>query len=276
MRVKELSNISGVSVRTLQWYDKIGLLTPDKTDNNYREYTEADVDRLQEILFFRKLNFKLKEIQRLMKSDDYSRQEALVFQKAMLTKYIEDLTAVLGILDASIENTAFQMEGEARMKKSDQTDKGKDKLKVTQQGKDRSKPNLTNEEKFKGLNFDNNPYEAEARQKWGDKVDRSKELIHSKSDMEKAVMSDEMAAIFTGFAKLAGTDPQSAEVQALTKRFHEFLNSNIGSFYNKEVFKGLGLMYLEDGRFTETLDKYGAGTAKLMSEAMAFYSDTSL
>ncbi len=271
MRVKELSRISGVSVRTLQFYDKIGLLTPDKTDNNYREYTEEDMDRLQEILFFRKLNFKLKDITRLMQSDAYSRQEALIFQKAMLTRYIGDLTAVLGILDASIENTASQMEGE-RMKNRDQKDKQKDK------DQDQGKPSLKikNEEKFKGLNFDNNPYEAEARQKWGDKVDRSKELIHSKSDMEKTAMSDEMTAIFTGFAKLAGNDPQSAEVQALTKRFHEFLNSNIGSFYNKDVFKGLGLMYLEDGRFTETLDKFGEGTAKLMSEAMAYYSDTSL
>ncbi len=250
MKINELSKISGVSIRTLQFYDKNGLLVPKKLENNYREYTDADVDKLQEILFFRKLNFKLKEIKEIMEKDDYSRLEALKFQKEMLEKYLKDLKTVKNTLDESINEMELKLVGGRKMG--------------------------NNKDKFKGLNFDENPYEAEAREKWGNKVDESKKLINSKSSDEKQAMGDAMNGIFADFAKLVGKNPRDEEVQSLTGAFHKFLNENIGSFYNKEVFKGLGQMYVEDERFTENLDKYGIGTAKLMSEAMVYYSDTKL
>lgn len=87
MKVKELAEIAGVSVRTLHHYDKIGLLTPAiDQENGYRNYSDEDVSQLQQILFFRQLNFKLKQIKEIMDSPDYEKQEALQVQRDIILK----------------------------------------------------------------------------------------------------------------------------------------------------------------------------------------------
>ena len=97
--------------------------------------------------------------------------------------------------------------------------------------------------------------------------------IDKKTDEELGDMTARMNDIFQGFAGLRGTDPTSAEAVRLSERFYHLLNNEIGSFYNKEVFKGLGQMYIDDERFTENLDRWGEGTARFMRDAMAHYSD---
>jgi len=73
-KVKELAELSGVSVRTLHWYDRIGLLTPQREENGYRSYSTAQVDRLQEILFYRQMGIPLEEIKMLLSAPDYDRK----------------------------------------------------------------------------------------------------------------------------------------------------------------------------------------------------------
>lgn len=78
MTVHEVSKLAGVSIRTLQYYDKIGLLHPTGyTDAGYRLYDDADLERLQHILLFRELEFPLKDIKAIINSPDFDRSKAL-------------------------------------------------------------------------------------------------------------------------------------------------------------------------------------------------------
>ena len=86
MRIKELAELTGVSVRTLRYYDEIGLLKPSSIDEwtGYRFYDEEALARMQEILFYRELDFSLKSICQILSSPDYDRQKALDEQKRLL------------------------------------------------------------------------------------------------------------------------------------------------------------------------------------------------
>lgn len=86
MTVKEVSSLTGVSIRTLQYYDKIGLLAPaDYTESGYRLYDDTALERLQQILLFRELEFPLKEIRRILSEPDFDRDKALEQQITLLT-----------------------------------------------------------------------------------------------------------------------------------------------------------------------------------------------
>ena len=140
MKVKEVAQLTGVSVRTLHHYDDIGLLTPDGlTEAGYRLYSDDNLATLQQILFFRELGFSLKKIKELLDSPSYDRQEAFEMQRKMLIEERERLDRVI----ETIEKTIQHEKGELGM---------------------------TNEEKFKGFDFSHNPYEQEARDRWGDEA----------------------------------------------------------------------------------------------------------
>lgn len=244
LKINELSRLAGVSVRTLQYYDRIGLLPAAKhPGNGYRIYTAQTIDRLQEILLFRSLGFELKEIGTMIGASTYQRLDALKLQRQLTSRRMDELVQLLKTIDSSIE----ELEEGITMKKED---------------------------KFKGMNFRNNRYEEEAREKWGnEKVDEANARIGAKTDAQLGTMQDQMNEMFAGFAQLRHSDPTGEEAVRLTERFYHFLNKEIGSFYNKEVFKGLGQMYIDDERFTRNLDLWGEGTARFMRDAMANYSD---
>ncbi|ASB67653.1 Mercuric resistance operon regulatory protein [Bacillus velezensis] len=85
MKVKEVAELIGVSIQTLHHYDQIGLLTPQETtDSGYRLYSEENLEQLQQILFFKELDFSLKEIKEIINSPSFNRREALLLQKKML------------------------------------------------------------------------------------------------------------------------------------------------------------------------------------------------
>ena len=85
MNTNEVANLTGVSVRTLHHYDKIGLLCPSRNpENDYREYNEKDLDRLQQILFFKECGFSLAKIQTLLGSPSFDREKAFALQKKYL------------------------------------------------------------------------------------------------------------------------------------------------------------------------------------------------
>lgn len=127
--------------------------------------------------------------------------------------------------------------------------------------------------------FDHSEYDAmrdqyaeEAKARWGntDAYRQSAKRAAKWTEADKARLQKESNEIFFAFAALAGTDPADARVQALVARWKSFISE---SYYDcsNEMLAGLGQMYLEDQRFTENLDKFGAGTAKLMSDAIAVY-----
>ena len=237
MKVKEVSQLTGVSVRTLHHYDDIGLLTPDgSTEAGYRLYSDDNLATLQQILFFRELGFSLKKIKELLDSPSFDRQEAFEMQRKMLIEKRKQLDRMI----ETIEKTIQHGKGELAM---------------------------TNEEKFKGFDFSQNPYEQEARDRWGDEaVDKS----NKKAAKFGPELGEEMNRIYFNLANLRHLDPTSDEAQAGIGEWFEFLNK-MGN-YSLEAFAGLGQMYVDDERFTKNIDKFGEGLAVFMRDAMGVYA----
>lgn len=238
MKVKEVADLVGISVRTLHHYDEIGLLKPDQvTEAGYRVYSQENLETLQQILFFRELGFPLKKIKEILKSPSFDRLKALELQHQMLLEKQRRLDRMI----TTIEKTIQHVKGEIDM---------------------------TNEEKFKGFDFSHNPYEQEARELWGDKaVDEANEKVKKMTDFDKEKFNE----IFQKLAAIRHLAPDSKEAQEGIKEWYDYLNKIAN--YPPEVFKGLGQMYVDDERFTKNIDHFGEGLAKFMKEAMAIYVD---
>ncbi|OCA80846.1 MerR family transcriptional regulator [Pseudobacillus wudalianchiensis] len=243
MKIKEVANIAGISVRALHHYDQIGLLSPtNTTEAGYRLYTDDDLELLQQILFFREIGFPLKKIKEIIYSPSFDRQEALELHQKMLVEKRRRLDQMI----ATVEKTIQHMKGDIPM---------------------------SNKEKFEGFDFSENPYEQEARERWGDQaVDESNAKLANMSKEEQSDLSKSMNAIYTKLAALRHDPPHSEEAQTAIQEWYVFLNK-MGS-YSLDAFKGLGQMYVADERFTKNIDQFGKGLAKFMCEAMAIYADT--
>ncbi|PWA12699.1 MerR family transcriptional regulator [Pueribacillus theae] len=244
LKVKEVAELVGISVRTLHHYDEIGLLTPDKvTESGYRIYSNENLETLQQILFFKELGFPLKKIKEIINRPSFNRQEALELHHKMLLEKRNRLDKMI----ATVEKTMMHLKGEIEM---------------------------TNEEKFEGFDFSHNPYEQEAREKWGDEaVDHANKKVGNMTKDEQEKMSKTMASIFKKLADLRNHSPESKEAQAAIKEWYDFLNNHFGHQYTLDAFKGLGQMYVDDDRFMKNIDKYGEGLAKFMRDAMAAFVD---
>ncbi|NLA57950.1 MAG: MerR family transcriptional regulator [Firmicutes bacterium] len=243
MKVKEVADLVGISVRTLHYYDQIGLLVPDQVnESGYRLYSDKNLEMLQQILFFRELGFPLKKIKEIIENPTFDQQEALVLHRKMLMEKRRRIDQMLETIDKTIRH----LKGEIDM---------------------------TREEKFKGFDFSRNPYEQEARQRWGNEaVDKANTKLGALSKAEQGALADKMNEIYRRLAELRHGSPESDEAQAAIKAWYDLLNSNFGS-YPPEVFKALGQMYVDDERFTANIDQFGEGLAAFMRDAMAYFAD---
>lgn len=238
MTVGEMAALCGVSVRTLHYYDRIGLLRPEQVEENgYRRYGDASVRRLWQILFFRELGFPLREIGQILSAPDYDAQQALRRQRQLLLLERERLERLLASLDAHLKG-----------------DKIMDFKGFDTKDADRARAE----------------YAAEAKARWGntDAWKESQRRDQSRTQEEQAALTEEMNAIFRRFAALAGTDPADPAVQAALENWRMFIDTH---YYpcSEEILAGLGQMYVGDERFRQNLDRFGPGTAELMSAAIA-------
>ena len=233
--IKEFSLLSGVSVRTLHYYDEIGLLKPSFVDqqNGYRFYDEISLSRMQEILFYRELDFSLKSIGEILASPHYDKQKALAEQKRLLTLKKERLARLIAALEVAEK-------GEITMSAFDNTD----------------------------YETARRQYEAEAKERWGD-------TIAYQEYEQKGVTDDATAglmAFFGEFAacKAAGEPADSAAAQAVVKKLQQHITAH---FYTctDEILAGLGQMYVGDERFRANIDRYGDGTAAFAAKAIEAY-----
>ena len=237
LQIKEFADFTGVSVRTLHYYDEIGLLSPACVDKHtgYRYYDENSLFRMQEILFYRELDFPLKSIGEILSSPDYDTSRALKEQKKLLILKKERLERLITVVDDA-------MKGENVMSAFD--------------------------------NSEFEQYKAEAKEKWG-KTDAYKEHTQKTKEYSKEKWNnliEEMNAVFAEFAacRKNGEGPDSAEVQNLVKKLQNHITENYYHCTN-EILAGLGQMYVLDERFKNNIDKHGDGTAEFAGEAIKFY-----
>ena len=240
MKIHEAARLSGVSERTLRYYDRIGLLPPQGvTEAGYRIYGEAEMARLQEILFFRELGFELAEIRKIMTSPGYDRREALRRQREMLVMERNRLSGIIELAERALK-------GETNMGFAPF---------------DRS-----------GLEEKREEYAREARERWGNTPEyaESERRTAGRSRAQQEQTQQEMEGIFAEFAALRGQEPGSAPVQALVEKWQAYISAH---FYecSRETLAGLGQMYTADERFMKNIDRAGEGTAALMSAAIAVY-----
>lgn len=242
MRIKEVADLVGISVRTLHHYDEIGLLIPEEiTEVGYRIYSDANLETLQQILFFKELGFPLKKIKEVINRPSFDRHEALELQREMLLEKRNQLDQMI----KTIEKTIKHSKGEIQM---------------------------SNQEKFEGFDLSQNPYEQEARKYWGDEaVDQSNAKVQAMSKDGKKDFEETFNKIYRRLASIRHLAPQSEEAQAGIKEWFNLLNK-MGD-YSLDACKGLGQMYVEDERFTKNIDKFGEGLAQFMYKAMTVYAD---
>lgn len=241
MLVKEVADMVGISVRTLHHYDAIGLLTPEVSETGYRIYASHHMERLQQILFFKELGFSLRNIKEIMNQPAFDQIEALNSHRDMLLEERKRIDKMLTTIDKTIKHK----KGEVHM---------------------------TDKEKFVGFNFNQNPYEKEARERYGDKkVDELNKVVSCMSKENKVGFEAKFNTVYQNLAKIRDGSPSSEIAQKEIKKWYDLLNT-IGH-YPLEAFKQLGNMYLEDERFKENIDQFGEGLAQFMRESMAIYAD---
>lgn len=242
LHIREFAKLTGVSVRTLHFYDEIGLLKPSSVDeqDGYRFYDEYALTRMQEILFYRELDFPLKEIRMMVSSPDYDKQNALKEQKHLLTLKKERLERLISALDGAMKGEMVNM-------------------------------NVFDNSEFEAKREE---YAKEAREKWGDTAayqESEKKTADYSADRWKQVNAamDERIAEFAN-CKRKSFAPDSREAQALAKRWQDYITEN---YYTctKEILAGLAEMYVADERFRSNIDRHGDGTAQFMSDAIKAY-----
>lgn len=245
MTAKQVAKLSGTSVRTLHHYDEIGLLRPRRrSQNGYREYSDEDLDTLQQILFFKACGFPLAKIKALMESPAFDRESAFRLQRKYLLHERQRIDTMLATLDKTLHN----LKGEKTM---------------------------TQKDKFTGFDMSQNPYEEEARRLWGDEaVDKSNQKLSAMSPEAQNDVGRQLGEHFTALAALRGGDPAGEEAQAAVAGLYRYFNENFGHHYTPEAFAGLGQMYVEDARFTKNIDQYGEGLAAFLAKAMGLYAQS--
>ena len=231
--VHEVSGLAGVSIRTLQYYDKIGLLRPaGYTDAGYRLYDDTDLERLQQILLFRELEFPLKEIRK-----DFDRNRALEQQVELLTlkkEHLENLIELArGIKETGGNTMDFSAFDTSRMEE----------------------------------------YAAQAKASWGDTAAYTefKEKAKDRTSEEERDLGAQMMRIFAEFGRIKDTDPASGEAQALAGKLQAFITEHYYKC-TEDILSGLGRMYAAGGDFTENIDGAGGkGTAGFADKAIQIY-----
>lgn len=234
--VHEVSELTGISVRTLHHYDAIGLLEPTRvTEAGYRLYDDEALCRLQVILMFRELQFPLKEIKGMLDSPGFNLQEALVQQIRLLElqrKHIEGLIAFAReIQEKGVQEMEFNT--------------------------------------FQKSEYDQ--YAAEVRERWGSS-EAYKEYTRKakgRTDKEQKMLAEEMMALFTELGALRGCQPGEQKVQEKIRALQSFITEN---YYNctDEILRGLGQMYVNDERMKRNIDKAGGeGTAEFVQQAIS-------
>ena len=238
MRINEVVKLTGVSARTLQYYDEIGLLIPQKLDNGYRDYTEENLEKLQKILFYRFLKFKLNDIKELLEGD-FDNLKILEQQRELILREKEKFEVILHNIEKTISNY-----------KGEQT--------------------MTIEEKFNGFKKEDlNKYENQAVEKYGkNTIEESKKRQSGREE----IVTEEFNEVFRSMAKFKDENVDVAEKEVQSKVEDLYNNMNEYAFdCSIEVFSYIGKGYVHNPEFKKNIDKFGEGVAEYTSKAIEKY-----
>lgn len=238
LKIKEVSRMSGISIRTLQYYDKIGLLHPAAySESGYRLYDTDSIKKLQQILLFRELEFPLKDIRKIMDNPEFNSEKALSQQIELLKLKKEHLE---NLISFACEIKAL---GEYKMDFSA---------------------------------FDQNKiekYKKEAEKSWENTKEYKEfeEKDKSRTKEQNRILNAKLMNIIAEFGKMKNLSPESEMVQNQVKKLQDFISEN---YYkcSEEILNGLGIMYVSDKEFSENIEKAaGAGAAQFISDAIKAY-----
>jgi len=244
--VKELAKLSGVTTRTLHYYDEINLLKPAyHSENGYRYYEKEQLLRLQQIMFYRELDLPLAIIQEILSNSSFNLISALTSHKQNLSKQAERLQGLMNTIDQTIKH----IKGEKQM---------------------------SDEQLFNGFDEEKQrQYEEEIKGKYGEKLlYESKQRTKNWNKDNYATVQKQYDDIHRNLVKVMDHGHDSSEVQSIIQKHFEVINQ----FYTptKEMYKGLGQMYIEHPDFRKLYDSHHPELANFMVKAMAYYADKNL
>ena len=248
--VQHLGKLAGVSTRTLRYYDEIALLTPARINSSgYRIYGQAEVDRLQQILFYRELGLSLESIKDIVTSPSFDGEKALQEHRDKLLEKRKQLD----LLITNVEKTLAATEGRITM---------------------------SNTEKFEGFKqklIDNNEekYGQEVREKYGDDaINRSNEKVKNMTEEQHEDIKNLEEEMFESLVDaMEEGDPASVLAQKAADLHRQWLTFYWDT-YSKEAHAGVAQMYVDDERFTAYYDKHQPGMAAFLRDAVHHYTGT--
>ena len=238
MTVKEVSDLTGVSIRTLHYYDQLGLLpAAGHTDSGYRLYDDAALERLQQILLFRELEFPLKDIQHILTNSAFDRRKALAQQIELLTLKKQHLESLISLAKKTLTTGGTYMDFTAF-----------DTQKIQE-------------------------YTRQAKQQWGatSAYKEFEQKTAHQTAQEAADMGSRLMEILAVFGGMQHKSPAAPAVQTQVKALQAFITEH---YYTctKEIFAQLGQMYGAGGAFTENINAVGGpGTAEFAAKAIEVY-----
>ncbi|WP_026652173.1 MerR family transcriptional regulator [Butyrivibrio proteoclasticus] len=240
LTVNEVSKLAGVSIRTLQYYDKIGLLRPAKyTEAGYRLYDDAELEKLQQIMFFKELEFPLKDIKAIVNSSGFDKQKALSQQIEMLElkkEHIENLiTLAKGMRAIGFKHVALDFSI------------------------------------FDSSKFDE--YSRRAKEQWN-QTPQYKEFAQKSKGWTKEhdqLVMENFMKIFGKFGEIKASDPSSKKAQKLVQKMKDYITDNLYTCTD-DILYSLGKIYDGGGEFTDNIDKMGGeGCASFVYQAIKIY-----
>lgn len=246
--VQKLGKLSGVSTRTLRYYDEIGLLKPARiSSSGYRIYGGPEVDRLQQILFYRELGFPLEAIREVLSSPGFDRESALRIHWNNLL----ERKAQLDTLIATVEKTIALSEGRITMTDSEKFEGFKQKL----------------------IDDNEKEYGKEVREKYGNEaVDASNRKLMGMTPADHAAFTRLTEELTATLAEAVETrDPHSPLAQKAAALHKDWLMFH-WSQYSPEAHAGLARMYVDDARFKAHYDSEKPGTAEFLRDAILIFT----
>ncbi len=238
--VRQVAQLTGLTPRTLQYYDKIGLLKATAyTESGYRLYDETALERLQQILLFRELEFPLKDIRKILSSPDFDRASALQQQIRLLTMKKEHLENLISLAREIQKNGGNTMDFSA----------------------------------FDRKKMDD--YAKEARKIWGktEAYQEYTEKSQGRTAAAETVLGKGLMEIFEEMGQIKDQDPASDAAQVLVRKLQAYITQHYYHCTN-QILLGLGQMYAAGGEFTENIDAVGgSGTAAFANTAIVIHCE---